>query len=222
MIILERATKLVGAGRQQRPALQSVSMIIPSDRRIALIGPSASDNALLIDLLAGAKQLSTGTIERRAQVSFPIGLLRSVDQKMSVRQNIAHVARLHGIDAGQTVDFVRTVLDIGHAFECPYEELSAPSRRSLAQVVGFCLPFDVYLLTDDRIGISPDFKDRCQALFEYRRSRSGIIIPTQSADFIRDNCEMALLLYNGDLVLVDDLDQAITISEQMPKAKRKK
>ena len=214
MIILEGATKFVKQDRKiKRTVLSSVTLTIPSNRRIALLGPSREDNKLLIEVISGIVLLNAGHIHRRAQVSFPVGVLRGVEIKLPVRVNVAHVARIYGIDADQTIEFVRHLLDIGDSFDRPYQELSGAAKKAVAQVVGLSLPFDAYVLADDTIGLDKDFREKCLALFEARSRTSGMIIPTQRPRFAREHCDMAMVLDRGKLALFDNVDEGLEFAK---------
>ena len=217
MIILHEVTKLVAS----RTVLSSVSIKIPSDRRIALVGSSDRDKEILIDILAGVAMPSSGRVERRAEVSFPVGSLPGFSKEFSVRLNVAHVARLYGANVRQTVEIVETALNIGAAFDKPYQQLSRDLRKPLGQIVAFALPFDVYALTDDRFqppSSKPqrhrrdtDHAASCFALFQARSRTSGMIIPTNDSGFIQEYCDAALLLERGKLRLFDDPNEAVGV-----------
>jgi capsular polysaccharide transport system ATP-binding protein len=220
MIILHEVTKLVAS----RPVLSSASIKIPSDRRIALVGGSDREKDILIGILAGGVMPSSGRVERRAEVSFPVGSLPGFSKEFSVRVNVAHVARLYGANVRQTVDIVETAFNSGAAFDKRYEQLSRDLRKPLAQIVAFALPFDVYALTDDRFqppAAKPqrhqrggDHSAACFALFKARLRTSGMIIPTNDTEFIREYCDAAMLLDRGRLRLFDDPNEAVGLLRQ--------
>lgn len=220
MIILHELTQLVAS----RTVLSSVSIKIPSNRRIALVGGSDRDKEILIDILAGAAMPSSGRVERRAEVSFPVGSLPGFSKEFSVRLNVAHVARLYGANVRQTVEIVETAFNIGAAFDKSYAQLSRDLRKPLAQIVAFALPFDVYALTDDRFqppSAKPQRRQRgadhsaaCFALFQARLRTSGMIIPTNDSGFISEYCDAAMLLDRGRLRLFDDPNEAVRVLRQ--------
>jgi capsular polysaccharide transport system ATP-binding protein len=187
---------------------------IPSDRRIALLGPSDKDNQILIDILAGGLMPTAGRVIRKAAVSFPVGRLPGLSSDLTVRVNVAHVARLYGADVRQLLNFVERVLGIGQAFDKPYSEMPSSMRRPLAQVVALGLPFDTYLLADDslsrgkasRRGRKNDSSSRQKDIFEARWQTAGMIVPTQDLEFARGHCELGLLLREGRLKLIEDLE----------------
>ena len=220
MIILDQLTKAAGPLFNRRHILSSVTMQIPTDRRIALISQADGDGKTLVGLLAGLAKPTSGTITRLAEVSFPVGQLPGFARDHTVRLNVAHAARLYGAEVAHTIDVVEQVMDMGKAFDRPYADMPAKLRRGLAEAVAFALPFDLYLLTDDALGRSGGRAQRrrraasTQALFEARAKTSGMIIPTRDVEYAREICDMALVLQNGTLQLFKDVDEAFSALPQ--------
>src|SRR6187200_2271176 len=148
MIIFEGVTKVAGGGEKKRNLLTAVQASLPSDRRIAIFARNEQDKKVFIDLLAGVVLPSAGRIVRKAQVSFPPGYLGGFTRGLSVRQNVAHVARIYGADVEAIVDFVSQISGLGKDFSKLYGELPNTKKRYLSDILAFSIPFDVYLLND--------------------------------------------------------------------------
>jgi len=221
MIILDQLTKTAGPFFKRRHVLSSVTLQIPTNRRIALISQAEGDKKTFVDLLAGLAKPTSGTITRLAEVSFPVGQLPGFAREHSVRLNVAHAARLYGAEVAPTVAIVEQVMNMGKSFDRPYGTMPVKLRRGLAQAVAFALPFDLYLLTDDVLGGSGEKAQRrrrravfAQPLFEARAKTSGMIIPTRDVEYAREICDMALVLQDGTLELFKDVDEAFSAMPQ--------
>lgn len=210
MIILNEAGKTVGLGRSARFLLAPTNLIIPSGRRIALLGPSEEDKKGLIELLAGLVLPTAGRIIRKAQVSFPAGHLAGMSPNLSVRQNVAHIARLYGADSNEVTAFVGAALEQSPYYDRPFREFPGELRKRLGNVVTLSIPFDIYLLGDDIIHGEPTMNDKCYALFVERARDSGMIISTRKPQFALKHCDMAMLLQHGRLTMFDDVSEALT------------
>ena len=214
MIILDQLTKTSGPFFKRRHILSLVTIQIPTHQKIALVGQTDQDKRAFIELLAGLAKPTSGTITRLAEVSFPVGQLPGFAKEHTIRLNVAHAARLYGADVAATVDVVEQVMDMGSAFDKPYEHMPRGLRIPLAQAVAFALPFDLYLLTDDRLdprggaGRRRRSAASTQILFEARAKTSGMIIPTQNVEYARNVCDMAMVLQNGALELFKNVDEA--------------
>lgn len=213
MIIFDRLTKTVGS----KKVLSSVSIQIPTDRRIALVGGEEADKQIVLEILAGTAMPTVGRINRAAHVSFPVGRLPGFSSDLTVRLNVAHVARLYGANIRQTVRIVEKALRIGPVFDKPYAEVPKNMRRPLAQIVAFTLPFDAYILLDDKFRPPPkerpegeqiDHPTVCFEMFRRRLRTSGMIIPTQNVNFAQEYCELGLVLRDGRLELFEDIGEA--------------
>ncbi len=214
MIILDNVTmtvpRLVGSSKMTtQTVLSEASVVIPTDRRIALLGPSNENKKNFINLLGGLGLPRSGHIFRKANVSFPVGHLGGFVSELPVRINIEHIARLYNLDVHTIVEFVRNTAQIGRAFDEPFAALPAASRKQIGYIIAFAIPFDTYVLINQ---IPPGRKARDSVpfqLFEERAKTAGMIIPTQSPNFALRNCEMALVLRFGKLRLFDDVKQAL-------------
>jgi capsular polysaccharide transport system ATP-binding protein len=223
MIVLEHLTKVSGSVFNSRKVLSSVNLEIPSDQRIALVGSSAEDRRILVDLLGGVALPTAGRVIRKAEVSFPVGQLPGFSKDLTVRVNVAHVARLYGANVKTTVEIVEKLIDLGNVFDKPYDDMPRQLRKPLAQIVAFAIPFDAYILTDDSLRPVQESRHRrdrddhsaaCYALFQARLKTSGMIIPTDDLDFAREHCEMGMVLYQGRLELLDDVDDSFRLGQE--------
>lgn len=209
MIILQDVTTVDLALGKKRRVLNSVSLQIPTDRRIGVVSPSISDTLDLIDLLSGLVLPTSGRIVRLASVSFPVGYLGGFDQDLSIRFNVAHVARLYGADVASVVDLVQRTADLGPAFDRPYGDLPRRERRELGEIVAYSLPFDMYVLATNPKRLQRESNTSKSApLFESRFRTSGMMMPARNLKSVREFCDMGLVLNQGRLQLFDDIGQA--------------
>ncbi len=210
MIVFENVTKAIGAFREKRNILNGVSLQIPSDRRIAIVGSSMADKLALIDLLAGVTVPTSGRIVRKARVSYPAGPLGGFDLALPIRFNVAHVARLYDADVASTVEFVRIASRLGGAFEKPFGRLPKAERTQVAEIIAYSIPFDLYLPTADIARLQKPRKNELRAieLLEARARTCGVIVPSRDLDSAREFCDAAMVLDRGQLRLFEDIDSA--------------
>jgi capsular polysaccharide transport system ATP-binding protein len=216
MIIFENVQVVV----DRKEILSSAFVRIPSDRRIAILAESAKNTKILINLLAGVLLPRAGHIIRNASVSFPPGHLGGFAPDLSVRLNVAHVARLYGADVDAVVNFVASAGGFKRAFERPFRALAKPAKVELSQILALTIPFDVYLFEN----ISPPghrgFNKKIYALFQARARTSGIIIGTRQPDVVRQFCDMAIIQRGGQLRLLDDVEKALARFAKDSRSKR--
>lgn len=219
MIAFENVTKTIRQRAQPlRHVLSSVSLKIAPNRRVALLGEALDEKMLLIDMIAGIVLPTYGRIVREGRVSFPVGFLGGFSPELSVRLNVAHMAKLYDVEPRELVDFVQRTVKIDGPFDRPFAELSNHLKRQLGFVLSFAIPFDFYLMKGDlsRIKATPhdNFKAVCYELFEARAKTSGMIM-IANPDFAREYCDMALVLHRGQLTPFDDVEEAFVALERL-------
>lgn len=213
MIVLDSVVKTSTKGKKKSDVLSLVNLMIPTNRAIALLGPSDEDKRKLIEVLAGVALVNSGRVIRNAKVSFPVGAIPAFDKKLTIRANVGHVAQLYGLDAGLIIEFVRRVIDIGPRFEGRVEMLSPIEQKALMQIISLSIPFDTYLLLGHKI----EPLKGCRELFEARQRTAGMIIPIKDSNFAIENCDMALVLFNGRLELLDSVEEGLSILSALTK-----
>jgi capsular polysaccharide transport system ATP-binding protein len=212
MIILDRAYKSAGANGKGRPVLSSTSVAIPTNRRIALFSHNAVDRRQLINVLSGISYLNSGRITTKAKVSFPVGTLPGYDHAMTILRNVEHIAHLYSMDPSSFVTFVRRSLRIDGKFSGYHRALTMLEKRALAYVVAFTIPFDLYVLTTDKL--KADYK--CLDLFKARKQSAGMIIPVSDSAFAEAHCNMSMTLHGGELQIFDTVQEGhrVFVSQQ--------
>jgi len=194
MIIFENVTAtLKNENKRKSVVLSGENIRIPSDRCIALLGRSENHRKAIVDLITGMKLPHAGRIIRQARVSFPVGIVPGVERDWSLAMNVAHVARLYGQNEDEIVGFVRRIYE--RSFNRKYSQLDVNERKRFARILAFAIPFDTYVLPDDRM--SQD----CIELFEARARTSGMIVNIHNKNFARKYCDAALVVEGGRLDL---------------------
>lgn len=215
MIVLEDVTKIVMSGGRPRKVLSSVTATIPTTRRIALLSTLDDDARVLIDVLAGKTLPTSGNMIKRARVSYPAGDISGFDLDMTIRSNVSYVAQLYGADVETTVSFVEHSARLGRAFDKRFRDLPRSARITLGRIVTYSIPFDLYLLNRDSTSRS-NLHGIATAILDARLAKSaGIIAAINIPRFVRQRCDMGLVLHNGQLMAVPDLEQALLVTRQL-------
>jgi capsular polysaccharide transport system ATP-binding protein len=211
MIALRGVSKVVTIGKRKQVILGPTDLDIPSDRHIALLGPSEQEKRVLVDLLTGVALPTRGVVRRDVKVSFPVGYSGAFTAEISVRQNVEFAARLHGADVETVCDFVRQMSGLGAQYDKPLLELAPEHRVTLAQILTYAIPFDVYVHYGDLNRGPKKFRPVMQSLYRGRAREAGTIMPTRNFAVAREYCDMAMILHQGRLFLLDEIEQAIAL-----------
>jgi capsular polysaccharide transport system ATP-binding protein len=216
MIRFEGVTARVAAGARTISVLEDASFNLPSDQHLVVLGQEGSGKTTLIRLLSGALLPDAGRIARHVRVSFPVGFTGGYRRNLSVRENIAHVARLYGTDADEVVDFVDRIAELGSALDQDFSELPQPLRLRLAYAVSYAIPFDTYLIDTRTVMGDSQFRARCERLFEARLQGAGFVFTTSNARAARRIGRMAAILHGGRLTLYAEFERALWEFERLP------
>ena len=211
MIILDDVSKSYRVLGSRVRIFDQLSAVLPTDRRLALLGEHGSGKSTLIRLLAGLEYPSSGQIERQAAVSFPLGYANGYSPGVSGRQNVIFMARSYGIDPLEMLAFVEEMTELNRILELPFGDFPQDSRVRFLYALSYAVPFDVYLIDQNPIIGSTEFAARCARMLEARMAESGLIYTTRDPRVARRYCDMGGILRDGQIDLYDDLEEAIAI-----------
>lgn len=217
MIVLRNLVKSFKTAGGTTVVFDGVDLELPTDRRLAVLGPRGSGKSTLIRLLAGMERPSGGGIERRVRVSLPVGYNQGFLRTISARQNADFFARCFGADADEVVAFVERVTEMGSHFDQPLAEIPGGLRMDFAYALSYAIPFDVYLIDDRPISGSPRFRNICQAMLEERAQTAGILLATSNLIAARRYCEQALVIRDHKLELHTDIVAAVKLMSETVK-----
>ncbi len=206
MIRLEAVSQIY---RASLPIFSDVSIDIPSDRRVALLGASQSGKTTLIQMLAGLISPSSGSIYRSARLSFPAGYQRGFRLNASVRQNLTFAAQIYDADEEDLCAFVSDVTELEPMLDAPLKELAVQERINLSFALTYALPFDTYMF-DNTIGTGDaKFRARCEAMYDARARESGMIVATKTPRIALQLCDCALVIGNHGLTFFDNVEAGV-------------
>ncbi len=209
MIALEGVTSVWHSAAATITVLDDVTIKLPTSERFAVLGSERSGKSTLIRLLSGLILPTGGVITRHARVSFPVGFMGGYKNALTVRENIAHAARLYGVEANQVVEFVSELTGLGLALREPYGNLPQVYRTRLAYAASYAIPFDVYLIDNKIAAGGSEFRQRCEQIFEARAMSSGFILATNTPRYAKRFADKGAILHNGKIFLYGDLERAI-------------
>src|SRR5208283_4225374 len=98
MLELQDISLSFKSDKEIKTVFRNLNCRIPTDRRFIVLGAHSSGKTTLIGLLSGSIVADNGSVVREADVSFPVGSGGGFRSKLTVRQNIMHVASLYEAD----------------------------------------------------------------------------------------------------------------------------
>ncbi|WP_020205259.1 ribosome-associated ATPase/putative transporter RbbA [Cupriavidus sp. WS] len=154
-------------------ALDDVSLTLPGNTTIGLIGPDGVGKSTLLGVMAGVKRIQQGSVsvlgadlrERRAReallprVAFmPQGLGRNLYPTLSVVENIDFFARLFGLDAGERRRRIGRLLaatGLAPFPDRPAGKLSGGMKQKLGLCCALVHNPDLLILDEPTTGVDP-------------------------------------------------------------------
>ncbi|WP_428332143.1 ATP-binding cassette domain-containing protein [Novosphingobium sp.] len=198
-------------GQNGDTMFDSVSVELPADRRLAILGGKYSGKSTLVQMLCGVMKPTHGYVERYTRISFPGGYLRGFRPAHTGRHNVMFAAKIYGADPDEVFEFVRHVSGLGDKIEIHMRLMTPQDRARLSYVLTYALPFDTYLFDNSIGAIDPEFRARCEAMFEARTRTAGAIVATGNVRIARQHCDCAYVIRNRGLDFYEDVNEAIAV-----------
>ncbi|HEY8527936.1 MAG TPA: ATP-binding cassette domain-containing protein [Acidimicrobiales bacterium] len=209
---LEPVLRTVGASKSYGDlvALAPLDLVVPEGQRVALVGHNGSGKSTLLRLVAGLLELTEGTIEvlgvpagasdARAVVSFvpddPV-----LYDDLSVREHLAYVASLHGVDADldEFDDLLERLGLLERADDLP-ARFSRGLRQKTSLAIGLARPFQLLLVDEPFAGLDAPGKEALlELLDEAHESGAAVIVATHDPLYV-ERVDRCVALRDGEVV----------------------
>ena len=154
-------------------ALDDVSLELPSGRMMGVIGPDGAGKSTLLGLIAGARQLQSGSVEvldgsmgnarhRRSVCTriayMPQGLGKNLYQEISVRENLSFFGALFGLSAPECDARTRRLVaatGLLPFLDRPAGKLSGGMKQKLGLCCALIHDPDLLILDEPTTGVDP-------------------------------------------------------------------
>ena len=210
MIRLEHLTKTFVLDGQRKVVLQDVNLEFPSGIAVGLLGRNGAGKSTLLRMIAGTMDPTAGRIVSTGTISWPVGFAGSFHPELTGIQNTRFIGRIYGADTDELVAFVEDFAGLGMHFRMPIKTYSSGMRSRLAFGVSMGIPFDTYLVDEVTSVGDASFRAKSAEVFRARMQSAGAFVVSHSMGMIRDLCDVAVVLENGQLYYYEDLEAAIT------------
>lgn len=196
--------------------LSDVNLTVRPGEHVGIIGRNGAGKSTLIRLISGAELPSSGTVERKMSVSWPLAFGGAFQGSLTGLDNLRFICRVYGVDPADKVDFVQDFSELGIYMYEPVKSYSTGMRARLAFAISMVIEFDCFLI-DEVVAVGDArFHERCLIeLFEKRADRAKIIV-SHNPKYIQKHCTRAAVLTQGKLYDYDDLDKALAVYAEAP------
>jgi capsular polysaccharide transport system ATP-binding protein len=210
MLILDRVTKhyrMRNGGL--RTVLRNVSAVIRPGDAVGILGRNGAGKSTLVRMLAGVEHPTSGRIERRMRVSWPLAHGVGLQNTMSGADNARFIARIYDKPVQDVLDFVEDFAELGPYIDMPAKTYSAGMMGRLLFALSLAVDFDCYLIDEVTATGDARFVNRAQQVLAERTRDRSIVMVSHQPEHLRLYCRSAAVLHEGALTFFEDVDEAI-------------
>ncbi|WP_322894898.1 MULTISPECIES: ABC transporter ATP-binding protein [unclassified Yoonia] len=209
MLEFANVSKSFWTGTQRKVILDRVSFRVELGNSLGILAPNGTGKTTLINMMAGLEKPDEGTITRGCRISFPLGFMGGVVNKLSAMENSRYIARLYGLDPDYVEAFCRWLCGIDEYFDMPVGTYSSGMRQRFTFALMLALEFDIYLI-DEGMPAATDveFNRKAGDILRERLETTTIVIVSHQAATLERFAKSAAVLRNGQLYMFDNLEEA--------------
>lgn len=212
MITLRKVSKWYPSKLGPQYVFKDLSFEIPTDHNIAILGKNGAGKSTLFRLLARSEYPDRGVISTSKSISWPVALKTGVHPQMTGRENTRFIGRVNGVvDLKEYERKVQEFAELNKKYDLPVRSYSAGMRARLAFACCISIDFDVYLVDEATSVGDPAFKRKAKATLLERSRSANLIMVSHDMDEIRQFCDSAIIIKDGQLDFFHSLEEAIEL-----------
>ena len=188
---------------QKRQVLKNINLDIKKGETVALIGTNGSGKSTLLKLMTKILYPNKGTLETHGKLTSLLELGAGFHPDFTGRENIYFNAAIFGLtrqEIDKRIDEIFEFSELGDFIDNPVRTYSSGMYMRLAFSIAINVDAEI-LLIDEILAVGDQhFQDKCFAkLKEMKKSEKTIVIVTHSLGQVRELCNRAIWIYNGEV-----------------------
>ena len=196
-------------GRSERQILRNVSLRVNAGEKWGILGRNGAGKSTLIRIISGSDMPNSGEVIKDMSISWPLAFGGAFQGSLTGKDNVRLISRVYNVDYQKTLALVEDFAELGPYLEEPVKSYSSGMASRLAFAISMSIEFDCFLIDEGMSVGDHRFHQKCNTeLFEKRGDRAMIIVAHQM-DLIREHCDHAAILENGELSLCATVEEAI-------------
>lgn len=211
MIRFKNVSMSYRARNLKKTVLQKADFTIQRGESIGICGANGAGKSTLLRLMAGVELPSSGAIDRKMSVSWPIGYASAFQASLTGADNTRFLARIYRRPIQPMLDFVEGFAHLGPYFRQPVRTYSAGMHARLAFGLSLAIDFDCYLV-DEVTGAGDErFRERCHVALMERRARGTLVMVSHDPGTLLAYCDKGAVLKDGHLTFYDTIGEALAV-----------
>ena len=209
MIEFRNVSKSFWTGERRKVILDRASFRVELGTSLGILAPNGTGKTTLINMMCGLEKPDEGEIVRQSRISFPLGFMGGVVNRLSAMENARYIARLYGKDPDYLEAFCRWVCGLEEYFDMPVGTYSAGMRSRFSFALLLALDFDIYLIDEGMPGTTDiEFNRKAGMILRERLKTATVVIVSHQAETLEKFCKSAAVLRNGTLNMFETLEEA--------------
>ena len=194
-------------------ALKEISFRVASGESLGIIGRNGSGKSTLLQLIVGTLSPTNGEINSSGRIAALLELGTGFNPEFTGFENVYLTASLMGLtkkEIDASYKEIVTFADIGSFIDQPVKTYSSGMLVRLAFAVQMAVDPEI-LNIDEALSVGDFFfQQKCtQRLRELRSKGTTLLFVSHDMGIVRDLCDQAVYLRNGELVYHGPCHQAI-------------
>lgn len=219
MIEVKNITKTFYTKGKIKTVFNNLSFNIESGKSVALLGCNGAGKSTLLQLIGGIDYPDSGSIESDKSISWPVGIAGGFQGSLSARENVTFVSKIYTQNNKELIkeklNFVEKFAEIGEAFDRPFKTYSKGMKSRVTFGLSLAFEFDVYLIDEITAAGDARFRNRCKKALDELKNKSDFIMVNHNLYGLKDHCDKALILHEGEILQYEDLNEAISIHKKL-------
>lgn len=195
-----------------------LSFNLRDDESLGILGRNGAGKSTLMRILAGLEKPDRGKVEaKNIRVSWPLGAATGVHGSLTGRDNVKFVCRLYDEDYKEKLAFIEDFAELGTYMDMPVKTYSVGMKQRLTFGISMAFDFDTYLIDEGFGGGDARFKNKVTDIFDKKieKNKTNMIVVSHNENNIRRFCNKAAVLNDGELIIYEDMEEAISIYQNL-------
>ncbi|OLQ92072.1 polysaccharide/polyol phosphate ABC transporter ATP-binding protein [Vibrio panuliri] len=212
MITLQSLCKYYPSDLGKQYVFQNLNFSFPIGHSVALLGSNGAGKSTLFRIIAGSEYPNKGKVVTDKSISWPVALATGIHPQMTGRENTRFIGRVNGIaDLDAYEEKVKAFAELGVKYDLPVRTYSSGMRARLSFGCCISIDFDVYLIDEATSVGDAKFRQKAKAALLDKSRSASVIMVSHDMKEIREFCDSAVILHQGELTFYDDLERAIAV-----------
>ena len=208
MIRFRNVSKSYWTSGRQKVILHNASFKVDVGRNLGILAPNGTGKTTLVNMMAGLEKPDHGEIRRHGRISWPVGFSGGIVGTMTGVENIRYIARLYDRDEFDVLAFCIDFAEIGHYIDMPVRTYSSGMKQRLIFSILMAIEFDYYLVDEGASAGDREFNIKASQMFRERLEYSTLVMVSHSPETLKQYCDEAAVLKDGQLYMFDKLEDA--------------